>query len=281
MVDEATTDMMMKFQRTSGGPVPAECPLSISPNDKLALSTELAPGFAAGKYFLVSQFSFGAEIHDDETGPGAGKGVHGVAGGRPGFGAPQGRAGYGEAVVTRGGALGRGVDHFDQPGTQGGAGAGGKGAPYGAGGRGTQAGRGGAFARWRSATGDSWKQAGAYPAYINEFSFTRLIDMASPVLFDFCCRKEAFPFVTFIKRKAAVTRASPLPESLAYLRIDLASVLLTSIRWSDGDIMEETCQMTCQKMRIIYWQQNADSTLTPIGSVDWTSPVMPPSSSGS
>ncbi|MEJ0046398.1 MAG: hypothetical protein WDN04_09955 [Rhodospirillales bacterium] len=66
MADEATTDMLMKFHRTGSGAVPAECPLDISSNDKLALNSDFTPGFTSGKYFLVSQFSFGAEIHDGE-----------------------------------------------------------------------------------------------------------------------------------------------------------------------------------------------------------------------
>jgi type VI protein secretion system component Hcp len=260
-----------------------------------------------GNYFLVSQFSFGAEIHDSEKGPAAAKGGtgHGAgaggiggggAGSGPRLGGSLGGTGFtgasfgGGAGGTRGGALGRGGDHFDDfsplssPAAAGGSGAGasgGKGAQNGTGTDGKKAGgkQGGSFARWRSATDDSWKAAGTYPAYINEFSFTRLIDKASPVLFDYCCRKEAFPFVTFIKRKAAIAGSSTEPESLAYLRIDLANVLITSIRWSDGDIVEETCQMKCQKMRVVYWQQDFDSTLVPIGAVDWESPVISPSSS--
>jgi type VI protein secretion system component Hcp len=310
MADEATTDMLMKFHRTTGGAVPAECPLAISLNDKLALSTELAPGFVAGNFFLVSQFSFGAELHDNEKAPGggtggarrgAGGGAGGGSGGRAGsmLGGSLGGTGFvgasfgGGAGGTRGGALARGGDHFDDfspisgpgPGDgAGSAGSGGKGAQGGSDADGKKIGakKGGSFARWRSTspTDDTWTSDFAYPAYINEFAFTRLIDKASPVLFDFCCRKETFPFVTFIKRKAAIAGNSVLPESLGYLRIDLANVLLTNIRWSDGDIVEENCQMICQKLRIIYWQQNFDSTLTPIGSVDWAMPLdQPPSSS--
>jgi type VI protein secretion system component Hcp len=305
MADEATTDMLMKFHRTTGGPVPAECPLAISLNDKLALSTELAPGFVSGTYFLVSQFSFGAEVNGDEkrdgedaAGRGAGRGTGGGGGGSggPRIGGSLGGTGFagasfgGGAGGTRGGSLARGGDHFDDfsplmgPGSGGGSGSGGKGAKGGsdADGKKNGANKAGQFARWRSTspTDDTWTSDFAYPAYIHEFNFTRLIDKASPVLFDFCCRKETFPFVTFVKRKAAIAGNSVLPESLAYLRIDLANVLITDIHWSDGDIVEETCQMICQKMRIIYWQQNFDSTLTPIGSVDWQLPLdQPPSSS--
>src|SRR5580698_9607480 len=126
MADEATTDMLMKFHRTTGGAVPAECPLSISPNDKLALSTELAPGFTAGLYFLVSQFSFSATVDGNEagdggdtTGLGRGAGQGGGAGGGPRIGGSLGCTGFtgasygGGAGGTRGGSLGRGGDHFD------------------------------------------------------------------------------------------------------------------------------------------------------------------------
>jgi type VI protein secretion system component Hcp len=312
MADEATTNMLMKFH-TKNGLVAAECPLLISPNDDLALGEQLAKGFTAGAagtvagtYFLVSQFSFGAELHDNERAPGGGTGGagHGAGGsgsgagrGGPMLGGSLGGTGFtgasfgGGAGGTRGGALARGGDHFDDfsplsppgPGGGSGSGSGGKAGQGGSNADGKSgAKKGGSFARWRSTspTDATWTSDHAYPAYINEFAFTRLIDKASPVLFDFCCRKESFPFVTFIKRKAAVAGNSVLPESLAYLRIDLANVLLTGIRWSDGDIVEESCQMICQKMRIIYWQQNFDSTLTPIGSVDWAMPLdQPPSSS--
>ncbi|MEJ0046399.1 MAG: type VI secretion system tube protein Hcp [Rhodospirillales bacterium] len=187
---------------------------------------------------------------------------------------PPGAAAWGAPQTSRAGSLGHhGGEHFDPPPTAGGAG--------GRAGAGTANKSGGSFARWRSATDDSWKKAGTYPAYINEFSFTRLLDMASPVLFECCARKESFPFVTFIKRKSALARGQTEHESLAYLRIDLASVLITSIRWSDGDIIEESCQMKCQKMWITYWQQNVDSTLMPLAPVKWESPVIPPSSGSS
>jgi type VI protein secretion system component Hcp len=297
MTDEATTNMLMQFEATGGNLIPAECPLSISPNDKLATNQELAKGMKAGYYFLVSQFSFSAELHDSEKGADSSKrgSAHGGGGGGgPRLGGSLGGAGFagasfgGGAGGTRGGALGRGGDHFDDfspisgpAGSSGSGTAGGRGADAAGAADGKKPGakQAGSFARWRSAgTDGGWQSDFAYPADIKEFSFTRLIDKASPLLFNACCHPETFPFVTFIKRKAAIAGSSIMPESLAYLRIDLANVLLTSIRWSDGDIVEETCQMKCQKMRIIYWQQNADSTLVPIGSVDWSSPVISPPS---
>jgi type VI protein secretion system component Hcp len=305
MADEATTDMLMQFESTSRGPITAECPLTISPNDALAKQTLLSSGLKAQKYFLVSQFAFGVELHDNEKGQGNGKAGAGLGGrgggtgggsaGGPRLGGSIGGTGFtgasfgGGAGGTRGGALARGGDHFDDfspislpgPGGSTGGSSGGKSANGGSGADGKKAGtkQGGSFARWRSATDDSWTEAGAYPSYINEFTFTRLIDMASPVLFDYCCRKESFPFVTFVKRKAAIAGTSLMAESLTYLRIDLANVLLTSIRWSDGDIIEESCGMKCQKMRIVYCQQNPDSTLVPAGQpVIWESPVISPAS---
>lgn len=288
MAQGATTDMIMRFYSAASVGVPAECNLDISANDKIALAAQLSGGFTAGNsldYFLVSQFAFGAEIRDSESGasaknPTSGSTPSGHGGGpvRPGQ-STQGRTPHNDAPSTRAGSLGRTADHFgDTGGGSRGTGAGGAGGTGG-----TGSGSSAQFARWRSATDDSWKAAGTYPAYINDFSFTRLIDQATPILFDYCCKKKNFPFVTFIKRKAAMGRASMSLtssasgfEELTYLRIDLADVLITDISWSDGDIVQESCKIKCQKMRVIYSQQNADGTLVPGTSVDWSSPVIKP-----
>jgi len=290
MADDATTDMLMRFFTADGTGVPAECPLSISTNDKLAQESQLSSGFTAGNsgdFFLVSRFSFGAEIRDSEsrnTGPTGTKApaLRGVPGygpaGMPGLGyAPPGFYPNAPASQQR-----PPKDHGPGHGQGPGGGAQNKNPTHGAARMAAQQNVPGAFARWRSATDDSWKQAGAYPAYMDDFNFTRLIDQASPVLFDYCCNRKPFPFVSLIKRKAAVATTSLTvgsaggTEELSYLRIDLADVLITSINWNDGDILEETCQMKCQKMKMTYYQQNNDGTLTPVGSVDWDSPVIKP-----
>jgi type VI protein secretion system component Hcp len=287
MAGEATTDMLMRFFTADGTGVPAECQLTISPNDKLAQEAQLSSGFTAGNsldYFLVSQFAFGAELRDSEsrnTGPTGTKApaLRGVPGygtaGMPGMGyAPPGFYPNAPASQQR-----PPKEHGRGP-AQGGAQN--KNPTHGAARMAAQQNTPGAFARWRSATDDSWKQAGAYPAYMDDFRFTRLIDQASPVLFDYSCNRKPFPFVTLIKRKAAVATASLSidagggTEQLSYLRIDLADVLITSISWNDGDILEESCQMKCQKMKLTYYQQNNDGTLTPIDAVDWELPVIKP-----
>jgi type VI protein secretion system component Hcp len=290
MVDQPSTDMLMQFNRTGSGGIPAECQLSISPNDKLALESSIAKPFLEGKFFQVSQFSFSAELHDSESGGagtsgasprGATPPVHGAARGAqqgqaqgqrgaPGkpmhTGTP--RTGHADVATTRAGSVARHADHYDDT------------APLGAGKGGTG---GGAFSRWRSATGGTWTEKNAYPAYINEFNFTRLIDKATPMIFDLCCKKESLESVTFIKRKAAVARSNlhlrsneSATEELAFMRIDLLNVLIMGVNWSDGDIVQESCRVKCQEMHVTYWQQLANSTLKPIGTATWKSPVIKP-----
>ena len=290
MADDATTDMLMRFFTADGTGVPAECQLTISNNDKLAKESQLSAGFTpgnSGDFFLVSRFSFGAEIRDNETRKTGATGTNAPAlRGVPGYG-PAGMPGLGYAppgFYPNAPANQQRPHRERDPGHGKGVGAGGQvnNPTHGAARMAAQQNTPGAFARWRSATDDSWKQAGAYPAYMDDFSFTRLIDQASPVLFNYCCTRKPFPFATLIKRKAAVAttslniNAGRGTEELSYLRIDMADVLITSINWNDGDILEETCQMKCQKMKMTYYRQNNNGTLTEVGSADWKSPVIKP-----
>jgi type VI protein secretion system component Hcp len=258
MSDTTTSELLMKFQRGSGGAVEAECPLTLSPNDKLARLAAMAPAFEAGRFFLISEFSFGAALSDSEspnqqgatTASGKQQNVaSSLRGGRPVMqgGVQPGQLGPGGRLKTTTGA-----NAGSNTGT-------------------TSA--SGQFSRWRSATDDSWKKDGAYPAQIQQFSATRKIDRATPVLFDYCCRKENFVSASVIKRKAACAADGASFEALSYLRMDFTTVLISGLNWNDGDVVEETVTFTAQAMRIIYWQQRPNGTLAALNAVDWTSPA--------
>jgi len=69
------------------------------------------------------------------------------------------------------------------------------------------------------------------------FSFTRMIDRASPLLFENCANSISFASATLVKRK--VTGQTLALQ--AFLRMDFKDVLIVGISWDDGDILKEKC----------------------------------------
>lgn len=120
----------------------------------------------------------------------------------------------------------------------------------------------GAFARWRSASNAEYKKI-YYPLEFDKFSFKRIIDRASPVFFQSCCRSETFDSAVLVKRLSQ-GRRGPDGETLptvGYLRIDFTDVLITGVDWDDGDMVEEKCDFICKGMKITYRKQKDDGTI--------------------
>jgi type VI protein secretion system component Hcp len=124
----------------------------------------------------------------------------------------------------------------------------------------------GKFASWR----DSRKKTAAlkaiqFPVDLKEFSFTRLIDRASPVIFQSCANSVGFASATVVKRK-------PTGQSVAlqgYLRLDFKDVLITSLKFTGGDLQKETCSFICRGLKVQYRQQNADGSLAASEYASW------------
>jgi type VI protein secretion system component Hcp len=277
-MDEPKTSLMMKFE-ADGGPVRAECPLVIASSDTLATKLVVmqaarleVPGFRLitpgqlPRYFLISSFNFGARLSGDEADKDS----------------PAGSSGNDQSAVGRGGrgkpadpghrhsAGGLGLGHRDDAKATG-ADGGGK----------TDSGSD-SFSLWRSATDDSKKPPSKkpnnsddqiYKSKIESFSFTRLIDCATATLVRACCDGTSFKSASIIKRKPARGEPKSEPVDMAFIRIDFAGVKITSLNFSDGDIVTETCTFTCDSMQITYAQQDASGKLTALAPVSWQNPV--------
>ena len=55
------------------------------------------------------------------------------------------------------------------------------------------------FSRWRSATEDEYKKI-HFPLEFDTFTFSRVIDGASPTFFSACCNQESFERASLVKR---------------------------------------------------------------------------------
>ena len=125
------------------------------------------------------------------------------------------------------------------------------------------------FSRWRSAKENEYSDI-VYPIDFENFSFTRIIDSASPLFFQACCNQESFFSATLVKRVASVVTGDKVRKQLGYLRFDIHNVMLTSFSWNDGELITETCTFICEKMKARYRQQHANSALMPeVPPVKW------------
>jgi type VI protein secretion system component Hcp len=124
------------------------------------------------------------------------------------------------------------------------------------------------FSRWRSATEEEYRKI-RFPLEFDTFTFTRVIDGASPTFFSACCNQESFESAALVKRVASGVRGGTSRESFGYLRLDFKDVLFTGISWDDGDLVTERCTFICKAMRVRYRQQKADSSLLPAIETVW------------
>ena len=153
---------------------------------------------------------------------------------------------------------------------------------------GAQAGKkkeGGEFASWRSAKDEDLKKLAA--TYTPEFKivqFTKVIDAASPALFEACVNARKFKLVTVVKRLpqggsmglslniglsgislGVTSTANPI---FAFLRLDFSNALITSISWSDGDLVKENITFECRSVKMKYRPQNNDGSIQSSGQVN-------------
>ncbi len=123
------------------------------------------------------------------------------------------------------------------------------------------------FAAWRDAKKNTNQiDQIAYPVVLEPFSFTRLMDKASPVFFHNCCNSISFDSATLVKRK--VTGATLALQ--AFLRIDFSNVLIVNLDWDDGHIVKEKCKFICRGVTVQYKRQASDGSLGAPSSAEWT-----------
>jgi len=231
-----TAEILMQFVPIGEPALRAECRTDVSSHDQLAKKqlANMAPGFVTGRYFLVDTFKFGVDLRDGETDS-------------------QRKAQHGIGLVAKKGAIPPHVQqHVDKHFTKAEQHAVAKGGDV------PKLPTTESFSRWRSSKDDSWKKdAGGHPysAKIDEFSFTRRMDKSSITLFDYCCKQKSFAFASMVKRRSAPVAGSDLPEGQSYLRLDFKDVVISSLKWNDDDVIEESCTFHAKKMRAEFWSE--------------------------
>jgi type VI secretion system secreted protein Hcp len=97
---------------------------------------------------------------------------------------------------------------------------------------------------------------GAGKVSVQDLSFTKYIDKASPALLDACCSGKPFPDATLIVRKAG-------GDPLEYVTIVLGSVLISSVSTGGSggeDRLTENVTLNFATVKVTYKGQKADGT---------------------
>jgi hypothetical protein len=105
-------------------------------------------------------------------------------------------------------------------------------------------------------------------------NFGKVVDSVSPIFFQNCCLKLPFKRAILVKRAftgAAVETGDS--SALGYLQMSMKDVTITSVAWTDGDVVEEKIRFKCDALDIFYRKQNNDGSLErqiPLLSWKWT-----------
>jgi type VI protein secretion system component Hcp len=103
-------------------------------------------------------------------------------------------------------------------------------------------------------------------------TFGKLVDSVSPIFFQNCCNKSPFKKAVLVKRAfTGLPVAIGDSSGLGYLQILMTDVRITSVSWTDGELLEEKIRFKCEHMEIYYRTQSNDGNL--IGKVplmNWT-----------
>jgi type VI protein secretion system component Hcp len=185
----------MLMALVQGNPIAAECEAKIDTTDRFMR------GFVVGKYFEISDFSFGIDLTDDDS-------------------------------VTK--------ETKDKDGKE------------------SKAPKANKFARWKTGTGQAVRP---YEVNMDEFSFSRQIDIASPILFQNCFRSKSFDSAVIVKRKVGGLSGTNGITGFPFLRIDLNDVLLVSLDWEiDDHVVREKCKLVCREVSVQYRPQQPDGS---------------------
>jgi type VI protein secretion system component Hcp len=129
-----------------------------------------------------------------------------------------------------------------------------------------------AFSRWRAAKpGDKEPPTPpyGYKCKPTTVTITRPIDDASPLLFQYCAKRQKFEKAILIKRGMINDRSG----MITFLRIEFSNVMITSLDWSDGDVVKESCRFIYRKMKVTYVRRNEDGTAGASSPCEWTDPT--------
>lgn len=67
MAEERKTDLVMRFVKTGGGSVPAECQLTKDPDDKFMTTFTPAGENGVSNFFEITKFDFGMKVKDEDA----------------------------------------------------------------------------------------------------------------------------------------------------------------------------------------------------------------------
>ncbi len=267
MAKESDTDLLMRFILEGDQTVWAECSMRIDPDDPLMKDDFYASDdlHEYTNYFQIDDFSFDLTLGEDDANKASGGGAGGGSGAGGGAGGGGGGGTGGQGLLLSDGFL-QGNRHYSggntrnqRPGT-------GSTAPSA-----TPKKDAGAFASWRSAKDDDIKKmAKGFKPEFKTVSFSKVIDAASPTLFESCVNAKKFDKAIIVKRisqgaEGAQVYVRPL---MGYLRLEFEKVLITSVGWTDGDLVTEKIQFEGQSLKMIYMPQGDDGTVDAKGKVE-------------
>ena len=234
MADKAN-DILMRMMVTESTPLYAECQTEVTTDED-----DFVFDYYNGQFFELTDFTFGMNLDDkspSDTGSGGGGGI-----------TPANLLAAKARLRPLGGPSAGSIAPPPPP---------------------AQAASQGRFQSWKSATAAEITSMPPYEVKMDEFSVTRLYDMASPVLFEKCCNSDTFVSASIVKRKligAEMLRG--------FLRIDFDDVMITHVDWQNGENVKETLKfafrkMTVQYRKIVYQQDNVP-TLQLLPSLTWS-----------
>lgn len=243
-MDETSFDIAMKFVAKGKQTVWAESTLSVHPGDPLMKDFKPISSYDDySNFFEVQSFDFSMSVDPEDAG--------GAQGGRTGAGA---RGGRGNAQQARSGTQRPGQNGNRNGGRTNGDEEHDSSDPW---------------IRWRSASTAEARRM-HHPLTFDSFRFTRIIDGASPSFFQACCRQERFDSAALVKRVSTGLRGGAERQSFAFMRIDFTEVLFKGVKWSDGDLVTESCEFVCNTLKYQYRQQMRDGGLrAPQSPAEW------------
>ena len=267
MASESDTDLLMRLILPGNKTVWAECSMKIADSDTLIRDDFFASDdlHEYTNYFQIDEFSFDLEL-DETDGRGSGEGG-GVRGGSGSGSGGMGSRGAGSPMMLSDGFLvgtrhhQAGVTTVTRAMVRGG------GATAGVGDTAANEKRAaGAFDLWRSAEDKDIEDiAKSLTPSFKTVSFSKVIDAASPVIFESCVNAQKFERAIIVKRiSQGLSDVADLP-TVGYIRFDFREVLVTSVSWNDGDLVKERITFEASSIRLRYRKQLNDGSVSASG----------------
>ena len=130
----------------------------------------------------------------------------------------------------------------------------------------------GAFGDWYMHKDPLQSFGGQYKVKKISGSIDKTLDSTSPTFFQNCCYKKTFKKAVLVKRAFTGGRETQGDaQAQAYLRILMTNIKITSVSWTDGDVVEEKLTFKCEHMEIKYRKQNDQGELSkPAELLNWT-----------